>query len=464
VLSLAVVAVLTRLLAPADFGLLGIVVVYLAFTSMIVDLGMGTAIIQRRSLDAQHLDAAFWFNVVCGVVLFGLTIALSGPIAAVFKEPRLENLLRWGGLSLVFTSLSGVQAAIFVKGMDFRTPAIRTLAATLGGGVIGIALAFAGFGVWALIGQQLAASIAGSVVLWIASGWRPRFRFSFAHLRDLLAMGGAVFGSGVLWAVASRSDQIFIGRALGTDTLGVYLIGAKLSDMARMALFQPAAAVALPAMASLQDDHGQLQRAAYEAMRGLAVVSFPVFVGLASVSGSAVPLFFGQQWMASVGVLQLLSLYSLVVTLQVLYHSLLVAAGDARAYLVLNSLHAIGALSACIIGVQYSVEHVVVGLITSTLIVGLIIFLYLRYQIRLSAMSFWLPCLAPAIAATLMAIVLHVIPSSRSNVVTLLFKVVVGSVVYSTALCVLSPHSYRLLISVVRKHSGGLLISWRRST
>jgi O-antigen/teichoic acid export membrane protein len=168
-----------------------------------------------------------------GLVLCVGTIVLAGPVAAMFSEPRLVPLLRWSSLGLLIGAASEIQATLLIKEMDFRRPAIRTLLASLTGGVIGVGMALAGLGVWALIGQQLASALAGTLFLWTAGSYRPSLRFSLPHLRDLLKVSSSVFASSLLSFFSSRLDQVVIGRFAGVPILGLYVLGGKIPDLAK---------------------------------------------------------------------------------------------------------------------------------------------------------------------------------------------------------------------------------------
>src|SRR5512138_747897 len=215
VLALAVFTTLARLLEPSAFGLVGLVGVYLGFIGLFIDHGIPTALIQRRNLEVEHLDTAFWFNLGCsGLVCVG-TYALARPLSALLGDPQLASPLKWSSLGLVFMALSQVPTTLFVKAMDFRRPIIGSLIGNIAGGAIGIVMAFAGYGVWALVAQQLAAWLTGAIFLWSVSSYRPSLRFSMRHLRELLGVTSSTMAINLLWLFTCRIDQIVIGRVAG---------------------------------------------------------------------------------------------------------------------------------------------------------------------------------------------------------------------------------------------------------
>jgi O-antigen/teichoic acid export membrane protein len=449
-LSLVVFTTLARLLQPSAFGLIGLVGVYLTFVGMFADQGIGQALVQRHDLEPEHMDAAFWFNNGCALLLCLGTIALAGPVARMFHEPRLAPLLRWSSLGLVINATSAIHGTLFVKAMDFRRPAIRTLIANFAGGAVGVGLALAGCGVWALVGQQLVSALAGAVFLWTASSYRPSARFSLAHLRHLFDVSSSILATSFLWFFSSRLDQIVIGRFAGVPALGLYVISGKVPELANTITQQPMAEVSLPALARLQNDHRKMQNAIYRGMELNATVSFVVFVGIAAVAPDFVPLFFGAKWAAAAPLCSLLSLYALVNALQVFFHPSLLASGGAGNYVFLNVWHAVGVLAACVIGIQFGVTYLVLGLIVNGLIVAVPALLFLRARIGLSPLGYCKPCLVPAAASLFMAVMIWaaawVLPSNITPLLRLACKVSVGGTAYLGFILLFAPAALRQLV------------------
>lgn len=433
-LSFVVFTTLARLLEPASFGLIGLVGVYLSFVTMFADQGIGAALIQRRELTREHLDTAFWFNVACALTLCLGTIGFAGPLAVLLGEPTLVPLLRCASLSLVITAVSTIHSTLFVKEMDFRRPVIRTLIANSAGGIVGVGMAVSGCGVWALIGQQLAVAIAGATFLWSVSDYRPAFRFSFKHLRELLEVSSSVFASSLVWFASSRLDQIIIGRFAGVPALGLYVVAGKLPELAKMVSNQPIAEVSLPALSKLQADHPRMCQAIYQGMQLNAAISFAVFVGIAAVAPDLVVLLFGAKWASAGSVCALLSIYTLCNTLAVFFHPALLASGGAGKYVLLNIWHAAGVLVVCLVGIRFGIEYLVLGLIINGLIVSVPALLFLRNRVGLSPLRYCQPCLAPCLCAILMFgatfAIGTLLPAQTPLILRLVCKIIIGATVY----------------------------------
>ena len=183
--ALIVFLVLARLLTPEDFGLVALANVFLAFVQVFLNQGFPQALIQRKNLEPEHIDTAFWTNIAVGVVLAIAGMIAAPWVSAAFDRTALTPILRWFSLLLVVSSLVDVQQALLERAFAYRYLAVRSLLGLLISGVVGITLALSGAGVWSLVAQQLIYETVGMLVLWRASDWRPQFRFSMRHFQDL---------------------------------------------------------------------------------------------------------------------------------------------------------------------------------------------------------------------------------------------------------------------------------------
>jgi len=449
-LSVVVFTTLARVLQPSAFGLAALINVYLGVVNMLVDQGIGTALIQRQYLKHEHKDAAFWFNMTCSVVLCVGTIAMAGPVSELFKEPRLIPLLRWSSLGLVIGASASIHATLFARDLDFRRPVIRNLVANLGGGIVGVVMALAGCGVWSLVGQQLSSEIAGAVFLWKTSPYRPSMRFSFSHLRELFGVSASVFATSILWYFSCRLDQLVIGRFSGMLTLGLYSVALKIPSMASMVTQQPLASVSLPSLSRLQDDHKKMREAVRHGMELNAVISFAIFVGLAAVASDLVPILFGAKWATAGPLCALLALFSLVDALLVFCHPILLASGGIGKFVWLNVWHVVGVLAACLVGIRFGITFLVLGLILNSLITAIPALLFLQQRISLSPLGYCRPCLAPCLASLFMVCVIYVVtialPSDIPLLIRLLCKILIGAMTYTGCILLLDRSILRKLI------------------
>ena len=327
-LGFAVFIILANLLQPTDFGLVALAVVFVNFAQVFVDQGLGDALIQRRELTRSHIDTAFWVAIATGVLLTALGLVLAIPIAALLEEPDLRPILQVLSLAFVLAAMSSIQIALLRRELAFRSLALRSIAATVAGGVVGIAMAFLGFGPWALVGQQLASAAAAVMTLWWVLPWRPGLRFSREHFKSLFAFGIHVVGTDVVAFFARNSDNLLIGSFLGTRPLGLYAVGYRMLDTTQVLLINISRKIAFPALARVQHDRERMARAYFKLTRITGALILPVYVGLALVAPELVVVLIGERWSESGPVAAVLFLIGPVLAMQAFSASLFYAVGQ----------------------------------------------------------------------------------------------------------------------------------------
>ena len=326
-LSLVVFIVLARLLVPEDFGLVALAMVFVALAQLVVDQGLGDALIQRREITADHVDTAFWVAVATGILLTVATILLAAPIAAAVGEPELASILQVLSITFVLSAFTSIPIALLSRELAFRLLAIRAVASIVGGGVVGIGMALAGLGAWSLVGQQVAAAVLSVMTLWAATPWRPRLHVARAEFNELFSFGVRVVGSDILGFVSRNADNLLIGVFLGPVPLGIYAVGYRILDTSQRMLINVARKVIFPAFARLQHDEARMARAYLRVTRSGSALIVPAYVGLAIVAPELTVLLFGATWTESGPVASILFLSGPVLGAQAFSGSLLYAAG-----------------------------------------------------------------------------------------------------------------------------------------
>jgi PST family polysaccharide transporter len=326
-LNLLVFIVLARLLVPADFGLVALASVFVALAQVVVDQGLGDALIQRRQITRSHVDTAFWVALVTGAALTLIGLATAGPIATLLSEPALAPILRVLSLTFVLSAFTSIQVALLRRELAFRTLALRTLAGAMGGGAIGIAMAASGLGAWALVGQLVGSAALSAAMLWWVSPWRPGRQASWRHFRELFTFGLHIVGSDLLTFLSRHTDNFLIGVFLGPVPLGLYAVGYRLLDVSQTILINIARKIAFPAFSRLQGDRERMRRAHLRVTRVAGLIIVPAYVGLALTAPELTILVFGGRWSESGSVAAILFLIGPVLSLQAFNTSLMNATG-----------------------------------------------------------------------------------------------------------------------------------------
>lgn len=358
--------ILSRLLDPEAFGLVALATAFTVFMELFLDQGFGAAIVQRAELEPEHLDTAFWINILTGILMTLALIAASGLIAATFREPDLAPVLRWLSLSFLLSSLFSTQVSILQRKLAFKSLAARSLIATVIAGIVGIGMAVAGFGVWSLVGQDLASGVVGIIVLWQASDWRPGFKVSLRHYKELFSFGVSIVGNHALTILIRRADDLLIGYFLGPTLLGFYTIGYQLLLVIIRLVTEVTNSVAFPTFSRLQHQPERMQRAFYKVTRYTSLFAFPVFLGLATLAPEVVPTVFGAKWAPSIPVMQVLSMIGILQSVLFFNGSVIKASGKPSWQLGIMVINAV----CSVIGFLLAVRWGIVAVAASFVIVG----------------------------------------------------------------------------------------------
>jgi PST family polysaccharide transporter len=296
--------VLAGMLGPTEFGTVAIAVVYLGFLQLFLEQGLAAAIVQRRALESEHLDAAFWMNVGWSVGLTAASVLLGRWWAHLNDLPRLTPIIAVLSLGFLLQGLTVVHEAVLERAMRFRRLAIFSNAAAIGGAATGVGLALGGAGVWALVGQQLVNALTWLVLVWTGSGWQPRLRFSAAHARRLLGFSLQVFAGNLGVYVSSRLDVLLIGLFTGAAGAGLYRVASRLVDTVLELTTRPVRLITLPHLARLQGTP-DLRHGAETALHASCLLAVPSLVVLAACSRQVVAVL-GSSWDAAGDALALL--------------------------------------------------------------------------------------------------------------------------------------------------------------
>ena len=295
VILLTVTFLLARLLGPAEFGVFAMAMVYLLIVGMFLNQGLSTAVIQRRNLESDHLNSAFWLIMTLSMGLVIASVSLSGWWATVNRVPELAWVIIVLSLMIPLEGISTIHRAVMQREFDFRALAGRLFIASVGGGAVGIGLALSGAGLWALVAQQLSTVVFQTVLLWQARPWRPRLGFSRAHAVELFRFSVGVYlaSAGVL--IHRRSDLLLVGLLFGPVAAGIYHIADRLVHFLTEAVTRPLTVAALPHFSELQADSVHLKQAYLQCIRVSALLTISAMALLAVISTPLVAIL-GPKW------------------------------------------------------------------------------------------------------------------------------------------------------------------------
>ena len=297
--------VLAYVLGPRDFGIVSIALIYIAFLQMFLDQGLVAALIQKKNLDREHCDAVFWMDMALSLLLVAISIIMSHWWGRVNHAPELAPIISVLSFCIPIEAFAVVQKALLSKEMDFRAMTIRSNVSVLVSGVVGLVLAFTGFGVWALVVQQILRDFTAMVLLWKLSPWRPRFEFSWKHLRDLMHFSVSNFIGQFAIFADNQAGSVLLGLFFGPVAVGLYRIADRLMNSVVAMATSSIQAVSLPEFSRHQDNPVELRKSALSCVRLSSAMTIPALAGLAAVSGPLMATL-GAKWMPASNVLKVL--------------------------------------------------------------------------------------------------------------------------------------------------------------
>lgn len=301
-----VMIIMARMLTPNDYGLVGMLAVFIAVSQSLVDSGFSQALIRKQDRTETDNATVFYFNIVVGLILYGLLFAAAPLIADFYHEPQLTDITRVIGLSIIFNSLVVVQRALLTIKIDFKTQAKAALTAAIISGSLGIWMAASGYGVWSIVVQQLANLGINTLLLWILSRWRPLWIYSWKSFHELFGFGSKLMISGLIDTIYRNIYLIVIGKVFSASDLGYYTRAHQFTDFPSSNLTSILQRVTYPVLCSIQNEDARLSNVYRKFLRLSAFIVFPLMMGLAAVAEPLVLTLLKEQWLFTATLLSII--------------------------------------------------------------------------------------------------------------------------------------------------------------
>jgi O-antigen/teichoic acid export membrane protein len=378
--------VLARLLTPHEFGQAAMALVVSAFVISFADVGLGAALVQRKTLTEDDRSTAFWTSLGAGALLSILGFVLAPFVGDFYGDDAVSPLVAVISLSFVITSLGTTHRSLLFRAMDFRSLELRFVIGTLVAGATAILLAVAGYGPWAFVGSELALASVSTVLVWSVLPWRPHVRFSRDSLRDLGGFGLRAFGGATFTSLSRNADNILIGRYIGAYALGLYAFAYNLMLASLTRIVLPLQQVIFPALSRIQDDPKRLGLFWLRANRFVAATCGPLLCIVIVTAPDLIPLVFGNHWRDAVPLVQILCWAGLVDCLVALNDVVLKAQDATKAYLRFTTAAFVVNLAAFVVGLHWGVHGVATAFAISTTLLGVV---YTWLAARKTNMSVW---------------------------------------------------------------------------
>lgn len=304
-IQLIVQILLARLLLPEDFGIIAMILVFINISQAFVNSGFGIALIQKKEVTEEDYSSVFYISLGIASLTYCILFLISPHIAGFYGQPTITPVLRVLGITLFFGAINSIQNAVIARNLQFKKLFISSLGAVLISGVVGIAMALEGFGVWALVGQQIASMAALCITMGFTVKWRPKILFSSQRVKTLFSFGWKLLASGLIDTTYNNLSSLIIGRLYPANMLGYYTRGREFPLTVTGNIDSTIQAVMFPAYAKMQDDRAAVKQIMRRALTTSAFLVFPAMAGLAAMAEPLIEILLTDKWLMSVPFVQI---------------------------------------------------------------------------------------------------------------------------------------------------------------
>ncbi len=422
--------ILARILTPKEFGLIGMLTIFIAVSQSFIDSGFTNALIRKKDCTQTDYSTVFFFNLAAGVVIFIMLFISAPAICNFFKEPELKAIVQVLALGLIIDSLTIIQRTILTRRVDFKLQTRISIIASTVSGLFAIILAYKGYGVWSLVALTLTRQALNSFFLWFWNRWRPVLIFSKSSFRELFHFGSKLLVSGLIDTIYRNVYFLVIGKYFSAQELGFYTRAYQFNSLPSQSITGIMSRVTYPVLAQMQDNPVMLKEGYRKMIRSIMLITFVLMLGMAAVAEPMIISLIGEKWRSSIIYLQMLCFVGMLYPLHALNLNMLNVQGRSDLFLKLEVIKKILAVPTIVIGVLFGIKIMIAGMILNSFIAyylnsywsGIFIKYGIKEQIKDIIPSF--------ILAAGVAIIVFILGYFLKTpyLVTLIFQVIVGAV------------------------------------
>ncbi len=453
-ISLVFGIILARLLVPEDFGLVAMAMIVIGFATLLADVGLGAALIQKKNTTEQHFSSVFWLNNLIGLALAFMLFQLSPYIAIFYKQPDLEKMTMVLSLVFVISALAMVPKARLSKKLAFRELALVDLSGMILSGVVAISMANAGYGYWSLVVQKIVERIVTTLMVWLVGRWKPQFSFSVTALRDLIGFSSSVFLTGTLRYTTLQVDKLLIGKFLGATSLGLYEKAYTMMLFPLQNISQVIGSVMFPALSQIQDDRARVRDIYQRVTRAISLITFPMMAGMFVVVDSFVLSVLGEQWAGIIPIFKVFCVVGFFVSIATVTGAVYQSLGQAKLQLKVNLISQPIQIAGIIIGLMWGLDGVIIGFAVTAILGVFITWYFAGRLIELSILDILNNIYPTFILSVMMGAVVWLCGMKLivyGAFLSFIFQMVIGLIVYAALILIFKPRAYHDVMMVLVK-------------
>lgn len=385
-IQFVVMIFMARVLTPSDYGIVGMVTIFIAISQSLIDSGFSQALIRKQNRTQVDNSTVFYFNIGVGVILYFTLFFCAHPISRFYHEPVLVPVTRIVSLSLPLNSLAVVQRALLTVNLNFKTQAKASLAGAVATGAVGLSMAYTGWGVWALVWAQVSGTFINVTILWLVAHWRPAWIFSKESFKELFSFGSKLMISGVIDTLYSNSYMIVIGKVFKAADLGFYTRAKNFSDFASTNITSILQRVSYPVLCTIQDEDERLADVYRRFLKLSAFIIFPLMTGLAAVAKPMILSILTDKWEYSAVLLVPICLAAMWYPIHAINLNLLQVKGRSDLFLKLEIWKKIIGICMLVATIWFGLYWMLWGVMVNSLIA---LAINTNYTGKLIKLGFW---------------------------------------------------------------------------
>lgn len=454
--QLIVQIILARLLLPADYGVIALIVVFISISQVFVQGGLGTALIQKKKVTDVDYSSVFYLSL--GIALISYCILFFGApiIAAFYNQPLITPILRVLGITLFFGAVNTIQNAVIARDFLFKKLFVSSLGAVLLSGVIGIAMAYVGYGVWALVGQHVTSIIALCLIMWFTVKWRPKLLFSLARVKELFSFGWKLLVSSLIDTTYTNLSFLIVGKLYPASMLGYYTNGQNYPNALMSNVDSSIQAVMFPAYAKNQDKRPQVKQIMRRALVTSSFLVFPAMAGLAAIAEPLVKLLLTEKWLMCVPFLQIFCAVYALYPIHTANLMAINALGRSDIFLKLQIIKKVVGLFMLAVAVPIGIYAMALGMVVTGIIAALINAYPNKLLLNYNFTEQWKDIMPAFILSLVMfGAANSVLFLDLTAWATLLLQIGVGVAVYVGLAWVMGPEALMYVMNTVKEYFPG---------
>ena len=449
--SFVVSIVLARMLSPNDYGTIALVTVFTAIMEVFVNCGLGTALIQKKDADDLDFSSVFYFNFVVCLILYAGMFFCSPLIANFYEDVTLIPIIRVLSITILIAGVKGIQQAYVSRNMLFKRFFFSTIGGTIFSAFLGIGMAYMGFGVWALVAQQLSNTAIDTIILWITVKWRPKRVFSWKRLKNLLKFGWKLLVSSLLDTVYNNLRNLVIGRMYSSADLAYYNQGDKFPKVIVTNINTSIDSVLLPTMSNVQDDRERVKQMTRRAIKTSTYVMAPLMMGLAFCAEPIVRLVLTDKWLPCVPFLRIFCVTYMFWPVHTANLNAINAMGRSDWFLRLEIIKKIMGMTILVSTMWFGVMAMAYSLLLSSLLSQIINSWPNRKLLGYGYLEQVRDFLPGILLAVFMGICVYFVGYlPLPTIVTLIIQIIIGALIYIGASYLLKLEEFQYLLGMIQ--------------